>query len=184
MPDPDYVNLRIVARPDYEHLLLEHTDKVFHVVLCMVGNREDAEDVMQDVFLKAYKHLDDFRGAADVGTWLYSIAMNTARAHLRSRNRARRRTASRPVEELDILGRLPAAPDRVETEFDRQQISRALHQALQSLPPEFREVFVLKNIRGYSYKQIADILGISMGTVESRLFRAREKLRKDLRPHL
>lgn len=169
-------------RTTNEQQLAAHVDKLYHAVYCMLGNHQDAEDVIQDVYLKAYAHLDTFRGEAALSTWLYTIAMNAARAHLRNRSRGLRLVTGLTGEELDMLARFATESDTLERRFEQMQMGQALHKALLNLPPEFREVFVLHQFENKSYKDIADILNISMGTVESRMYRAREKMRKDLWP--
>jgi len=167
-----------------EQLLGEHVDKLFNAVYCMLGNHQDAEDVIQDVYLKAHVHLDEFRGEAALSTWLYTIAMNAARAHLRKRSRGLRLVTGLTGEELDMLARFATESDTLERRFEQKQTGQALQKALLNLPAEFREVFVLHQFEDKSYKEIAGILGISIGTVESRMYRAREKMRKDLWPQM
>lgn len=171
-------------RDTNEQRLAEHVAALFHTVYCMVGNHEDAEDVLQDVYMKAHANLHAFRGEAALSTWLYRIAMNAARAHLRARSRGLRPVTGLSAEELDALARFTPDADSVERRFEQQETGRALRKALLNLAPEFREVFVLHQVEGKSYRDIAEILGIALGTVESRMYRAREKLRKELWPQM
>jgi len=174
----------VLDRDTREQLLAAHVNKLFNAVFCMLGNHQDAEDVIQDVYLKAHTGLDEFRGDAALSTWLYTIAMNAARAHLRKKSRGLRVVTGLSEQELELLARADDETGPVERRFEDQELGRALRKALMNLPAEFREVFVLRQFEDKSYRDIARILGISMGTVESRMYRAREKLRKDLWPHM
>lgn len=171
-------------RDTREQLLAAQVDKLFNAVFCMLGNHQDAEDVIQDVYLKAHEGLDEFRGDAALSTWLYTIAMNAARAHLRKKSRGLRVVTGLSEQELELLARADDETGPVERRFEEKELGTALRKALMNLPAEFREVFVLRQFEDKSYRDIARILGISMGTVESRMYRAREKLRKDLWPHM
>jgi len=171
--------LHSVTETDFDKLYSECGGRVFNTLLFMLGNRQDAEDVFQEVFLRAYAGLEGFRGKAELSTWLYSIAMNAARGFLKQRSRRLRLAAGLSPEELEMMGRLAGGGD-VEKVYSRKEINGALRKALLNLSPDFREAFVLNQIEGCSYKETAEIMGVSIGTVESRLFRAKEQLRKEL----
>ena len=170
---------RSVTETDFEKLYTNCSDKVFNTLFCMLGNYQDAEDVLQEVFLRAYGSLNGFQGKAEISTWLYSIAMNAARGFLKKRNQRLKLATSLSPEELEMMGRLAGGGD-VEKIYSLREINESLRKALMNLSPDFREVFVLNKIEGCSYKEIAEILDVSIGTVESRLFRAKEQLRKEL----
>ena len=146
----------------------------------MLGNREDAEEVTQEAFLQAYRALPGFEGRSSVGTWLHRIAMNTTAGFLKKDSARRASTMAYSVEELEALGRVFSGEHQTEAAFAKKQFQRALHRALMILPEEFRAVFVLRELQGCSYREIAEILDVPLGTVESRLFRSREMLRKEL----
>lgn len=113
-------------------------------------------------------------------TWLYRIAMNVAGNHIKKNKRRMRMSADLSFDEMELLGKISKERESVEKEFDRTEVNRVIQKVLVSLPLHYRSVFVLKEIGGYSYKEISNILEISIGTVESRLFRAREALRNEL----
>jgi len=150
----------------FGRLVDRYQASVYRVVRGIVGDAAEAEDVVQEVFLKAYEGLRRFRGEAGIFTWLYRIAVNEA---LRS---GRRRRPTAPIDALPE----PEAPASEAAEDDGPSL-RDLERLLRKLPEEFRTVVVLRDLEEMSYKDIADTLDIPMGTVESRLFRARQELR-------
>lgn len=155
-------------------LIRRYQHRLVNFIGVMIGDRSEAEDVAQDAFLKAFQGLDRFRGSSSFKTWLYQIALNVARTHV-SRRRARAGLSSErdPGEALDqAIG----AEDIERQLIDRDRLDRALG----ALPEEWREVVVLRDIEGLDYKEIAAALDMPMGTVESRLFRARARLREAL----
>lgn len=163
---------------DFAEVVREHGQRIFNAVYCVVGNKADAEDVTQEVFLKAYQALGKFKGESKLSTWLYRIAMNAACDHFRrSGNTAPlKETFGAATQEEDIYSnRTCPGP---ESQYLKKETSETLRVAMMKLPLKYRTVLVLKEIEDRQYKEIAMILGISIGTVESRLFRAREILRK------
>jgi RNA polymerase sigma-70 factor (ECF subfamily) len=165
---------------DYAKIVHEHSSRIYNAVYCVLGNGADAEDVTQEVFLKAFKALPGFKGESNISTWLYRIAMNAASDHIRKNGgKAKLR------EPLDENGRrmpeqVSAAHESPENSYFKKELRETIRKALLKLPLNYRMVLVLKDIEEYSYKDIGKILGISIGTVESRLFRAREILRKEI----
>ncbi len=151
-----------------------HRDRIVTVVARVAGSAADAEDLAQDAFLKAFGAIDRFKGQSALFTWLYRIAVNTARDHVESRRR-------RPTVPLhDEHGRAHDPPADAESPPDallRGERALAVHQALQALPEPFRTTLILREMEGHTYEEVAEILGISIGTVESRIFRARCRLR-------
>jgi RNA polymerase sigma-70 factor, ECF subfamily len=151
-----------------------YRDRIITVVARVTGAGGDAEDLAQEVFLKALRNIHRFEGGSALFTWLYRIAVNTARDFLASRRR-------RPTVALDAAagpGAEPAAPgDGPPDALLREERRRAVRSALERLPEPFRTTLILRDMEGNSYEQVADILGVSIGTVESRIFRARCKLR-------
>jgi RNA polymerase sigma-70 factor (ECF subfamily) len=137
----------------------------------MIGSVDDAEDLLQEVFLQAHRKLSGFRGDSALGTWLYRMTMNQCLDHLRGRQvRMNRATASldedqadEPVAPAPIV---PAAVSRVD-----------LERAIESLPPGARAAFLLHDVEGFEHREIAQILGISEGTSKSQVHKARRKLR-------
>ncbi len=160
----------------FRELVERHEDRVASVVIRMLGNTADAEDVGQETFIRFYRGLRGFRGQASVGTYLTRIAVNLAITELRKR---RRRSIIVPFA---VPGRERDEPEadyadpRASAEYD--DTADRIQQALQELKPEFRSVIVLRLMEGYSTKETAEILGIPVGTVLSRLRRSQEKLKR------
>lgn len=161
----------------YELLVKEYEKNVYNLALRMVGNSEDAADMSQEAFIKAYNSLTSFRGDSKFSVWLYRIVSNVCLDSLRSRGR--RQTVSLSAEnddgedvEIDIADETQS-PERL---LDRRLTRDAVRRGLAALPPEHRQILLLREIQGLSYDEIADALGIEAGTVKSRIFRARKKL--------
>ena len=150
-------------------------ERITAVVAGVLRDRDAVDDVVQETFVKAYTRIDAFKGDAGLFTWLYRIAVNTAKDHAKARSR-------RPAASLDELpsgavgfAATESAP-AVERLEDREQ-RNLVRRAVAALPAVFRSVLVLREIEGLRYEEIAQILDISLGTVESRLFRARRRLK-------
>jgi len=177
---------RLVARAQqgdvdaYSELIKANQDSIFGAIYHLVGNKEDAEDIAQEVFLKAYRGIRRFRGAASFSTWLYGIMLNCVRTHWRR--------ATHAVETLDgdADGRHdpPAPGGGPEEEALRRERIGAVRRAIAGLDEEAREVVVLRDIRGLSYEEMAAAIGAPVGTVKSRLHRARQALKTRLAPLL
>ena len=160
----------------FGQLVVRYQDRVFNTLVRVLGNREDAGDIVQDAFVQAYVKLDSFRGDARFYTWLYRIAMNLALSHRRRR---------KPTESLDEtktnIGDEPAAqyPTAAEQLIARERAA-LLQQALLKLNVEHRQILALRELEACSYEEIAEILELPVGTVRSRLFRARLQLKEQL----
>jgi RNA polymerase sigma-70 factor, ECF subfamily len=166
----------------FRRLVDKYGDSIFNLAYRMTGNAMDAEDVAQDAFLQAYARLADFRVGARFHPWLYTIALNLCRNHLRRRGLLKwvpllaRRDSGHP--DIDVPER---RPDPERTLLDREADDR-LQAAVDALPLKYREVFLLRQSQELSYEEIAQITGLPLGTVEVRLFRARKKLVQALGP--
>lgn len=164
--------------PAFNAIVLRYQDAVYSIVLRMLTRREAAEDVTQEAFGAAWRHIDTFRGGS-FRSWLFTIAANRARDELR-------RDARRPTTSLDAARDDPDRadidpPDRdpgPEALAEQAQMRAALEVALSALPPDWREVVVLSDIHGMDYAEIAQATGVPIGTVKSRLSRARTRLRE------
>ena len=161
----------------YEYLVKAYEKNVYNLALRMVGNSEDAYDMSQEAFIKAYNSLHSFRGDSKFSVWLYRIVSIVCLDYLRARNR--KATVSLSVEnddgedvELDIADEA-SSPQAL---LDRSLTRDAVRRGLQALPPDHREILLLREIQGLSYEEIADTLDLEVGTVKSRIFRARKKL--------
>jgi RNA polymerase sigma-70 factor (ECF subfamily) len=157
----------------FEELVIAYQHRVFAVALRMLGNRAEAEEIAQEVFLRAHRALADFRGEARLGTWLYGIASRLCLNRLASPDR---RVARGDAALADVMS---ATPDAV-AELERAELDAALRMAIAELPEERRLVLVLRDVEGLSYEQIAEALAVDPGTVRSRLHRARTQLKDKL----
>ena len=161
----------------YEHLVKAYEKNVYNLALRMTGNSEDAYDMSQEAFIKAYNSLQNFRGDNKFSVWLYRIVSNVCLDFLRSRNRKAAVSLSMENDdgeevELDIADEA-SSPQLL---LERSMTRDAVRRGLQSLPPDHREILLLREIQGLSYDEIAQALDLEVGTVKSRIFRARKKL--------
>ncbi len=151
----------------FERFVKENQNRVYAVCLNMMKNPHDAQDAAQEAFIKAYRSLRSFKGESKVETWLTRIAVNTCLDALRSR-----RETENIDDRLDL-----ASEDTPETELEKSRLRQEVRKALAALPPDMRSVVVLRDVEGYSYEEVAEMLRLNIGTVRSRLSRAREKLK-------
>jgi RNA polymerase sigma-70 factor (ECF subfamily) len=154
----------------FERLVRETNRAVFTVVLRIVGNREDAADVTQDVYVRIWRNLRSFRGDANAATWIHRIATNAALSHLKRRGRL-----AVPVEEDVMAERLATIDDE-----DARLAAGEIERAVAALPDAYRAVVVLKDMYGMSCEEIGTEMGLTEGAVKVRLFRARRKLAEAL----
>lgn len=158
-------------------LVEKYRIKMFNLAYSITRDPDLADDLAQDVFIKAYESLPKFKSRSGFGTWLYRIAVNASMDHLR-KERAfkttvyKARTSEQAVHDDEII--------KQEIEEEKEKRKKLLYQALRSLPEKHRIILTLRDVRGLPYREIADVLDISPGTVDSRLHRARQKLRKRL----
>ena len=161
----------------FETLVLEYEKNVYNIALRMTGNSEDAADMTQEAFIKAYNSLQSFRGDSKFSVWLYRIVSNVCLDFLRSKNR--RPTVSLSVEDDDGEdAQLDVADESQSPELllDRKLTRDSVRRGLDSLPPDYRHILLLREIQGLSYDEIAQALSLEVGTVKSRIFRARKRL--------
>lgn len=161
----------------FEALVLEHQNKVYSLALRMVGNEEDARDMAQEAFIRAFNSLASFRGESKFSVWLYRLTSNICIDFLRGR--AKRRTVSLIWEDEDgEEGELEIPDERFspEARLERTELRESVRRGLDSLSPEYREILLLREINGLSYDEISRALSLEEGTVKSRIFRARKKL--------
>jgi RNA polymerase sigma-70 factor (ECF subfamily) len=165
----------------FEELVRRHTQRVFSVGYHITQSREDAEDVSQETFLKAYRHLKDFEGNAQFSTWLTRIAVNTALSTVARSNRARVAPNQQEPWELGALPEnVPDWRENPEQLYTRFQLRQLLRQALEKLSPAYSNVFLLRDMQGFSISETAAALQLSIPTVKTRLLRARLQLRESL----
>ena len=158
-------------------LMEEYQKKVYLLALRTVGNPQDAEDMTQEAFLRAYRSIHSFRGDSKLSVWLYRLTTNLCIDLLRSRGR--KPAVSLTVEDNDEdTQELDVTDERYDPEeiFQRRELQRAVQRGLAALPEDYRVILVLRELEGLSYAEIGEVLGLEEGTVKSRLFRARKKL--------
>jgi RNA polymerase sigma-70 factor, ECF subfamily len=182
---------RLQANEDaaYDELVRVYSASIYHVAYRMLGDGADASDVVQDIFLKVFRHIGGFKGESALKTWIFKIAFSEILNRLRWWKR-RHRYATMSLDEppngngspaSDFVADAAPTPEEVLQSKEREN---AIQQALGRLSHEHRSIIVLRDIEGFSYNEIADVLGISMGTVKSRLARARGDLKQSLMRYL
>jgi RNA polymerase sigma-70 factor (ECF subfamily) len=172
----------------FRELLELHRDRVYNITFRMLGNRAEAEDVAQEVFISVFKTIDQFREESKFSTWLYRVAVN----HCKNRIKYLARRHDRDREELDETshqanGAVTGAPVRAaqpDRALEGAQMERLLQEAIGNLDDDHRIVVVLRDVEDLSIEEICDITGLPDGTVKSRLHRARLALRKKLQRHV
>ena len=163
-------------------LLFRHTrDRIYNTVLRMVGCSAEAQDVTQEVYIKAYRAIAGFRGDASLMSWLYRIAVNQVRSRIKHQSR-RRRLYHDPIDEehQNAKRHTSARLDQPDRLLEGARLERFLVRAIQAMDPDFREVVVLRDIEGLTYSQVQEATGLEMGTVKSRLYRGRTWLAERL----
>jgi RNA polymerase sigma-70 factor (ECF subfamily) len=166
----------------FEELIGRYERKVFRLAKNITNNQHDAEDVLQDTFLKAYSHLDGFQGNSKFYTWLVRIAVNEALMKLRKRKSDRTVSMDDEIDtgEDSIVREIAVWEDDPEQRYSHEEIKSILEEAVAGLRPTFRTVFVLRDIEELSTEETARILDLSVPAVKSRLLRARLQLREKL----
>jgi RNA polymerase sigma-70 factor (ECF subfamily) len=181
--DAELVRACCNGQPDaFQPLVERYQDRVFNTVCRMVGSREDARDIVQEAFLKAYENLSQFRGASSFYTWFFRIAVNLALTFRRRTKRLRLvRSAEGDMEAELARSQAARLAERPEAAMETTEREQLVGQALESLDNEHRAAVVLRDIEGLDYQTIAGILDVPAGTVKSRIHRARMILRDQLR---
>ncbi len=170
----------------FEALVEKYQKKMLNVAYRMIGDYDEACEVVQDAFLSAYRSIKKFRGEARFSTWLYSIVLN----HSRNRMKQMKSRATREVYSIDAPAETEEGPLRMDPpdpgpsipeQMEKKEVDARVQGCISRLDPEYREVLVLRDIQGFSYEEIRDILKIPDGTVKSRLFRGRDALKECLK---
>ena len=166
----------------FEQLVRQYERQIFRIAQHITQNREDAEDIVQDAFLKAYQKLEQFQGNSKFYTWLVRIAVNESLMRLRKRRTAKTVSIDEDIETEE--GSMPRdladwGPDP-EQMYGQSELAEILRKTIQGLPPGFRTVFVLRDVENLSTEETAETLGLSVPAVKSRLLRARLQLRERL----
>ncbi|MFL5262872.1 MAG: sigma-70 family RNA polymerase sigma factor [Anaeromyxobacteraceae bacterium] len=195
-PRPDGDLVALAASGDgaaFSELVQRHQNKVYGVAVHILRDPSEAEEVVQETFLAALEKMAGFRGDAAFSTWLHRVAANAALMRLRRRRRSPEAPADTAVDDLlphfDATGRIDSTPHhdwskRADEQLSDREVRSAIERAIQNLPEDYRIVFLLRDVEGLSSEEMAEILGISVAAVKSRLHRARLALREALGPYL
>ena len=194
-PAPSDTDLQLVERTvagdqrAYELLVLKYQRRIERLIARMVRDTDLVQDIAQETFLRAYRALHQFRGEAQFYTWLYRIAVNTAKKALLDMKRNPVVTesalqASDDEDETSRPGNEPINEETPETVLAAQEIAAAVNAAMDALPEDLRQAVTLREIEGLSYEEIATVMGCPIGTVRSRIFRAREAISARVKPLL
>jgi RNA polymerase sigma-70 factor (ECF subfamily) len=173
--------VRRVQRGDidsFEVLVRRHQKAIFNLVYRLLGNYDEAAEVSQDVFLSAFKSIHQFRGEANFSTWLYRIGLNHASTRRKSLNSAQRRQLS--LDGTEVIANSTVDPAK---NFEDKEIQQRVQQALNSLDAEDARIILLRDLQDIPYDEVAEILDLPVGTVKSRLHRARQALKTSLAPY-
>ncbi|WP_301388991.1 RNA polymerase sigma factor RpoE [Thalassolituus sp. UBA2590] len=172
-------------RRAFDLLVVKYQHRILSLVGRFISDHAEAQDVTQEAFIKAYRALPSFRGDSQFYTWMYRIAVNTAKNHLISRGR------KTPTQDIDLDDAAYFADEAnmkdVETPdglLQRDQLRKVVFDAIEDLPDELRRAVTLRELEGLSYEEIAEAMNCPIGTVRSRIFRAREAIEKKMRPLL
>lgn len=170
----------------FDLLVLKYQRKIFRLLSRLIRDPAEVEDIAQEAFVKAYRALPNFRGDSAFYTWLYRIAINTAKNHLVSQGRRAPTSTEADIEEAETFDdgehlRDLNTPDSM---LLSKQVAEAVNRAIDQLPEDLRTAIVLREIEGLSYEEIAESMNCPIGTVRSRIFRAREAIAQELKPVL
>jgi RNA polymerase sigma-70 factor, ECF subfamily len=173
------------TRTRLEQAAIEHIDALYRTALRMTRNPSDAEDLVQEAYLRAFRSLHQFTEGTNLRAWLFRILTNTYINDYRRRQRRPTSASLDGIEEFYLYDHLVDSPvqpgdERPEDVVLQQLTVDDVIQAIESLPEEFRQVVLLADVEGFAYREIAEIVGIPVGTVMSRLFRARRRLQRQL----
>jgi RNA polymerase sigma-70 factor (ECF subfamily) len=182
--DPDRGLVEAAAGGDreaFDELVRRYQGAIVSLIRSLTGGGADGEDLAQEVFVRAWRSVAGFRGDSTFRTWLHRIAVNVVRTHHGRSSRLRRWLQPAPSGESEMADPIEAAADASDLETDVMRRD-AIDRALAAIPAEMREAVVLRDVQGLDYREIADALGVPIGTVESRIFRGRQRLRSLLEP--
>ena len=170
----------------FELLVTKYQRKLIRLLSRFIRDSSEVEDVAQEAFIKAYRALPNFRGDSAFYTWLYRIGINTAKNHLVASGRRAPTSTGMDAEEAEDLGETELLQDvnTPENQMMSRQVAETVNQTLEKLPEELRTAITLREMEGLSYEEIASIMNCPIGTVRSRIFRAREAISVQLKPML
>ncbi|HHY17921.1 MAG TPA: sigma-70 family RNA polymerase sigma factor [Firmicutes bacterium] len=164
----------------FEALVTAYEKSLYNIAFRMVSNSEDAMDIVQDVFLKAYQALPEFRGDSRFSTWIYRVCVNASLDYLRKNRKVKVYSLDAPVvfPDSEVQRQIEDSGDSTEDIVESQFLGQRVLGVLNDLDSHYRTILILCDVQGYSYKEISEILDISLGTVKSRIHRARNLVRK------
>jgi len=167
----------------FDLLVLKYQHKITAIISRFVRDSAEVHDVAQEAFIKAYRALGNFRGDSAFYTWIYRIAVNTAKNHLVSRGR-RPPSTDVDVDDAEFLNGADGLRDNTSPEHElmKDQLEQVVYKAIQSLPEDLRTALTLREMEGMSYEEIAEVMDCPVGTVRSRIFRAREAVDRHIAP--
>ena len=171
----------------FEQLVARYQNKITAFAARMLNDRDEAEDVAQEAFIKAYRSLEGFRGASSFSTWLYRIVTNLCidRARARKRRPQQAYSLDEPFDRDEKGGReLPDFSSEPGKEVERDELRQQVRTTVAEMPEKLRQVLIMCDIQGMPYEQIAQVLDCPIGTVKSRLFHARADLARRLKPYM
>ncbi len=187
--DEDYELVSFCKKGDvdaFEVLVKKHQRRMLNIAYRMIGNYEEACEIVQDAFVSAYRNLKGFKGKSKFSTWLYTIVMNLSKNRLKQlKTQLHREKFSIDNPILTNDGQIKVEPASSEPsaleKLEKRDVQQKVQECINSLDDEFREVLILRDIQGFSYGEISDLLKAPEGTVKSRLFRAREAIKDCLK---
>ena len=187
--DEDYELVSFCKKGDvdsFEVLVKKHQKRMLNIAYRMIGNYEEACEIVQDAFVSAYRNMKGFKGKSKFSTWLYTIVMNLSKNRLKQlKIQLHREKFSIDNPVLTTDGQIKIEPTSSEPsaleKLEKRDVQQKVQECINSLDDEFREVLILRDIQGFSYGEISDLLKAPEGTVKSRLFRAREAVKDCLK---
>jgi RNA polymerase sigma-70 factor, ECF subfamily len=178
LSDTQIIERTLGGEPEAFNVLVRRWERqIYGLTLRMLGRDEEAKDATQETFLSAYRNLSKFRGEAKFSSWIYRIALNICNTKLRSRPRA---VISIEEEREETGFEIAADTEDLSNNIQQEQVARHVRRALQGLPAEMRQVIIMKEYEGLKFSEIADILGIPISTVKTRMYTGLSELRKRL----
>ena len=166
----------------FEELVCLYERKIFTAAYRLIGNREDAADLAQEAFLRAFRSIQNFREEASFLTWMYSIITNLCRDELRKRSRMQIESLDERIalDESEVAKQFPSPDIGPDEAYEQKELKNKIQLTINTLTPEYRMALVLRDIQGLSYEEIASALDCSLGTVKSRINRARNHMKNKL----
>ncbi|MBL8150037.1 MAG: RNA polymerase sigma factor [Blastocatellia bacterium] len=178
LSDNEIIERTLNGEPEAFNLLIRRWERqIYNLAFRMLGKEEDAHDICQETFFSAYRHLSKFRGDAKFSSWIYRIALNCCHTHLRSRSG----TNLSLEQQYEDLGYEPTTTvESINETMQRGQVAGLVKKALMGLPPDMREVIIMKEYQDMKFHEIADVLGIPISTVKTRLYTGLNQMKQRL----